>query len=106
MTERRAQPRLLDADLVLVSWEDDHANRLIQLGNVEDISLNGLGFIVDDPIRPGTRISISYGDEKLTAIVMHNAKHYDGGYFTGIEFLEESRNSAAHFQPELLIRSV
>ena len=99
--DRRSQLRLLDSDLIIISWKEP-AGRVKQLANVEDVSLNGLGIIMDQTLPVHTKVTISYGEEELTAFVRHCHAH-ENGYFVGLEFDEESRNSTAHFQPDLLI---
>ncbi len=100
--DRRSQPRLLDSDLILISWKES-AGRVKQLANVEDVSLNGLGVVMDQLLPLHTKVTISYGEEELTGVVRH-CHALENGYFVGIEFDQESRNSTAHFQPDLLIR--
>jgi PilZ domain len=102
MTERRSQPRLLDADLVMVGWEEN-STKLNQLGSVHDVSPGGLGVLVSHALPVGTSVTISYGEGELNGIVRHNSQLIDG-HFMGIEFAENSKNSTLHFQPELLVR--
>jgi hypothetical protein len=103
MVERRSQPRFLDAELVMVTWNAD-GTMLKQLGNVEDLSLNGMGVIVGSALPVGTPLTLTYGDRDLTGIVRHRSRRADG-HFIGIEFDRNSRDSAVHFDPELIIRS-
>ena len=102
MPERRSQLRLVDSDLVMLTWEQSSVE-LKQLGNVADVSLNGIGIIVDQLIPPGTAVQISYGDGELTGLVRHHSPAGEA-HSLGIEFTTQSRDSALHFQPELLIR--
>src|SRR3954452_12517139 len=68
MVERRSQPRFLDAELVMLAW-DEGSTKLMQLGNVEDLSLNGMGLIVSNGLPVGTSLTITYGDRDLTGVV-------------------------------------
>jgi hypothetical protein len=102
MTERRSQPRLLDAELVMLGWEEG-ATRLKQLGNVEDVSRNGVGVVVLDALPVGASVTVSYGKEELTGIVRHHSRR-ESGHFLGIEFAESSQDSALHFHSDLLVR--
>jgi hypothetical protein len=104
MTERRLHPRLSDSDLILVSW-DENGVRLNQLGNVKDLSLGGMGILLDRAFPVGTVVTVSYGEGELTGVVRHNSELIDS-QLIGIEFAESSKNSALHFQPELLIQSL
>jgi hypothetical protein len=102
MTERRTQPRLTASDLVLLGWNDG-IGKLNQLGNVQDLSLGGMGILVHDALPVGTPVTVSYGYGELTGIVRHSSELIDAT-FIGIEFDEASKNSILHFLPELLIR--
>jgi hypothetical protein len=102
MNERRSQVRVLDVELVMISWEEN-SSACKQLGNVEDLSPDGTSVVVEYAIPVGTSVTISYGEGALTGIVRYYTPCADG-YFTGIEFVEGSKNSTLHFQPELLIR--
>jgi PilZ domain len=105
MRERRSQPRLLDAELVMLSWLEG-ATRLKQLGNVEDVSRNGMGVIVQNDLPVGTSVTISYEEEEeLTGVVRHHSEREEG-YFLGIEFEDGNKDSILHFHPDLLVRPV
>jgi hypothetical protein len=101
MPDRRLQPRLTDAELVMISFEEN-GTRLQQLGNVENMSLNGAGIIVGHPIPARSVATITYGEGELTGIVRHCSALADG-HFIGVEFVGASKASSLHFQPELLI---
>jgi PilZ domain-containing protein len=102
MSERRSQQRFLDAELVMLAWDVDRT-KLMELGNVEDLSLNGMGVIVSNAIQVGTAVSITYGDRDFTGIVRHQSRREEG-HFIGIEFDLTSRDTTLHFDPELLVR--
>ncbi len=101
MIERRSQTRLLDSELVLVGWQEN-GKELKQLGNVEDLSGNGLAVVVDQAPPVGASLTISYGENTLRGIVRYT-KDRECDALIGIEFNEDSRNSALHFQPEMLL---
>jgi hypothetical protein len=102
MIERREEHRITSSDLVLVGWHDG-VGKLSQLGNVEDLSLSGMGVLLYDDLPVNTRVTVTYGFGELGGIVKHTSTR-DTGIFVGIEFDEVSKNSIIHFQPELLIR--
>jgi hypothetical protein len=104
MIERREEHRITSSDLVLIGWHDG-AGKLSQLGNVEDLSLSGMGILVYDDLPLDTRVTVTYGFGELGGTVKHTSSR-DPGIFVGIEFDEVSKNSILHFQPELLIREV
>jgi hypothetical protein len=70
MADRRAQPRITDAELVMIFW-DDNGTRRYQLGNVENLAENGAGMLVDYTLPVGTQVAITYGEGELTGIVRH-----------------------------------
>lgn len=103
MRERRSQSRLRDAELVMLGWQEG-ATQLKQLGNVEDVSLHGLGVLVQEDLPVGTSVSISYeGEEELTGVVRHHSEREEG-HWLGIEFEDSSKDSLLHFHPNLLVR--
>ena len=101
MMDRRLELRLADAELVMLYFEE-HETKLQQLGNLENMSLNGAGIIVDHAVPAGSTVTISYGEGELTAIVRHCTAQAEG-HLIGVEFVEASKASNSHFQPELLI---
>ena len=101
MLERRSQVRLTDIELVMLSWEEN-GTTMKQLGNVEDVSLNGMGVIIDNALSVGTLLTISYGEGNLTGIVRHHRRQAER-HFIGIELGLVSRGSGLHFHPELLV---
>jgi hypothetical protein len=102
MIERRSQPRLLDVELVMLGWKEEDT-WLKQLGNVEDVSLNGMGVIVQNDLPVGTSVTISYGEEDELAGVVRYHSQTEEGYFLGIEFEDGSKDSILHFHPDLLV---
>lgn len=102
MIERREEHRITSSDLVLIGWHDG-VGKLSQLGNVEDLSLSGIGILVYDDLPVDTKVTVTYGFGELGGTVKHTSTR-DAGILVGIEFDEVSRNSILHFQPELLIR--
>lgn len=105
MKERRSQPRLADAELIMLGWQEG-ATWLKQLGNVEDVSFSGLGVLLQNDLPVGTTVTVSYGEgEELTGVVRHHAERAEG-YLLGIEFNDGSKSSLLHFHPNLLVRPV
>jgi PilZ domain len=100
MTDRRLQPRLTANELAMISYEQE-GMRVRQLTNIDDISSNGAGMIVDHPVVVGTAITMTYGEGELAAVVRHCTALAEG-HFIGVEFVGSSRASTLHFQPELL----
>jgi len=102
MDERRNDYRLLCADLVDVSWEDDRGRRCRRVANLEDISLSGICLQVEKPISTGTPVTISYGDGHLKGAIRYCA-YRDIGYFLGVQLDEDCRWSSQHYKPQHLV---
>jgi hypothetical protein len=102
MIEQRSQPRLTDAEIVMIFW-DERGERAFQLANVRDISSDGAGLVVDHPLPVGTPVIMSYGKDGLNAIVRHCSLLLDR-HAIGIEFVEADKQSPIHFDPDLLVR--
>lgn len=107
MIERRAHPRLLDCELVVVHWNNG-TERLQQLGNVDDVSRGGMSVRVDDPIPVGSTVKISYEslfNGLLTGTVKHHLERPEG-VFLGIAFDIANVDSMLLFYPELFSGSL
>lgn len=102
MNERRIDNRLLCAELVEATWDDDSGRKRKRVANLEDISLSGICLQLEQAIPPGTPITMSYGDGKLVGIVRY-CTFRDIGYFLGIELEEGCRWSTQHFKPQHLL---
>jgi hypothetical protein len=87
--DRRSEPRLEDSELAVLTWEEN-GTTLQQIGNVDNLSLNGAGIVADYPLPLSTPISLTYGEGELTAVVRH-CKPLDEGHFIGVEFTGDSR---------------
>jgi hypothetical protein len=85
----------------MLGWDEDGV-RMKQLANVEDVSLNGMGLVISNPLSVGITVTITYGDEDLVGTVRHQSRRNEG-HLIGVEFDPNSRNSALHFDPDLLI---
>ncbi len=102
MQERRTDTRLLCAELVEVVWNDQSGRERRRVANLEDISLCGICLQVENPMPPGTAVTMRYGDGNLVGIVRY-CTFRDAGYFLGIQFEEGCRWSTRHFRPEHLL---
>jgi hypothetical protein len=101
MSERRSEVRFNEIELVMLSW-DENGTILKQLGNVEDVSLSGMGLVISNALPIGRLVNISYGEASLTGIVRHE-RRLGEGHFIGIELGPLSRGSTLHFDPEVLV---
>ena len=102
MQEKRADTRLLCADLVELIWQTEAGSQRHTVANLEDISLSGACVQLEREIRPGTLVAINYGDGELVGTVRY-CMFREVGYFLGIELSSESRWSSQHYKPQHLL---
>lgn len=102
MYNRRAEPRMLCADLVDIRWKDKNGRTRRTVANLEDISLSGACVQVDAPIPLQTTIRISYPKGELQGRVCY-CIYREIGYFLGIEFKPGFRWSMRQFRPQHLL---
>jgi hypothetical protein len=102
MQNRRAEPRMLCADLVDVQWSDRTGKVRRAIANLEDISISGACVQVDTPIPLQTTLRISYPKGELQGRVCY-CVYREIGYFLGIEFEPGFRWSLRQFRPQHLL---
>ena len=102
MRDKRADTRLLCAELVELIWQNESGQERRSIANLEDISLSGACVQVEREVCPGTQVAVNYGDGKLLGTVRY-CFFRDVGYFLGIELKPESRWSSQHYKPQHLL---
>lgn len=102
MHNRRAETRMLCADLVDVQWKDRNGRIRRAVANLEDISLSGACIQVESPIPIETALRISYPKGELQGRVCY-CVFREIGYFLGIEFEPGFRWSMRQFRPQHLL---
>jgi hypothetical protein len=102
MHNRRAEPRMLCADLVDVQWKDKNGRVRRAVANLEDISLSGACVQVDSPIPIDTTLRISYPKGELQGRICY-CVFREIGYFLGIEFEPGFRWSMRQYRPQHLL---
>jgi hypothetical protein len=102
MQNRRAEPRMLCADLVDVQWLDKTGRVRRAIANLEDISISGACVQVDTPIPLQTTLRISYPKGELQGRVCY-CVYREIGYFLGVEFEPGFRWSLRQFRPQHLL---
>src|SRR5688572_16237637 len=102
MHNRRAEPRMLCADLVDVQWKDKGGKLRRAVANLEDISVSGACVQVDQPIPLETTLHIRYPKGDLQGRVCYSV-YREVGYFLVIEFSPEYRCSIRQFRRQHLI---
>lgn len=102
MHNRRAETRMLCADLVDVQWKDKAGKVRHAVANLEDISLSGACVQVDSPVPTGSTLRITYPKGELQGRVCY-CVYREIGYFLGIEFEPGCRWSMRQFRPQNLL---
>jgi hypothetical protein len=98
MTEKRAEARMLCADLVDVRWKDKLGRTRTAVANLEDISLSGVCLQLDTPIPIETHVEITHSK----AVFQGNVRYClfrDIGYFLGVQFAAGFKWSRRHYKP-------
>jgi len=101
MKERRAEPRLLCADLVEVEWTDANGRRRRGVANLEDISATGVCLQMEIAIPLETSVSLRLPEDDVRGRVRY-CVHREIGYYLGVEFNEGTRWSARMYKPQHL----
>jgi len=100
--EKRAEPRFLCSDLVMLRWSDDERRRRAETVVLENISTSGACVQADVPVTEGADVTLVCGSAEFHGYV-RSCYLRDEGYFVGIEFDADSKWSKAKFQPEHLL---
>ena len=85
--------RITACDLVMVGWHDG-IGKLNQLGNVEDLSLGGMGILVYDDLPVGTPITVTYCYGELGGIVKHSTAR-NHWVFIGIDSINSAETQCS-----------
>jgi len=102
MQERRAEPRMLCADLIDVYWTDASGSQHHALANLEDISHSGACLQLDSPVAEETLLRLAH--PKLNAVGrVRYCIFRDTGYFVGIQFQHGYQWSERRFRPKHLL---
>ena len=102
MQDRRAETRMLCADMVDIQWKDTNGRTRHGIANLEDISLSGACVQVDRPIPLHTTLRIRYPQGELQGRVCY-CVHREIGYYLGVEFDPGFRWSLRQFRPQHLL---
>jgi hypothetical protein len=102
MYNRRAEQRMLCADLVDIHWKTRDGRVRHAVANLEDISVSGACIQVEQPVAPATVLRISYPKGELLGRVCY-CVYREIGYFLGVEFDSANRWSPAIYRPQHLL---
>jgi hypothetical protein len=101
MQDRRAEHRLLCADLVEIEWRDTSGRLRRTMANLEDISHSGACLQLDCAIPIHAQVKISYPTGDLAGIVRY-CVYREIGYFLGVRFDEGVKWTQRSFKPQHL----
>jgi hypothetical protein len=99
--EKRAEPRFLCSDLVMLRWSDDERRRE-ETVVLENISTSGACVQAEVPVAENADVALLCGSAEFHGYV-RSCYLRDAGYFIGIAFDTDSKWSKAKFQPEHLL---
>jgi hypothetical protein len=100
MDERRAEPRYMCSDLIKVRWEG--AGLAEVTANLEDISPSGACIQLEQPVPPGSAITLMLGRHKFKGCVRYCRRH-EFGYFAGVRFDSGQKWSRDLYEPQHLL---
>ena len=102
MLDRRAEPRMLCADLIDVQWEDEAGRARKGLANLEDISFSGACVQLDTPIPRETLLRLTHPKIDIEGRVRY-CVFRETGYFHGVQFKPGCQWSRRQFRPKHLL---
>jgi len=102
MLDRRAEPRLLCADLVEIHWTEKSGRNRHCAANLQDISRSGLGLQVERPVPLLATVRIIHEGGELTGRVKSCVLR-EAAYSLGVEFEPGFRWSPGSFRPRHLL---
>jgi hypothetical protein len=102
MDERRADARLLCADVVEVRWTNVGGKICQATALLEDIATHGACLQLDKAVPPQTAITIEHAKGEMHGIVRY-CVFREIGYFVGIQFEPDSAWSRHEFTPQHLL---
>lgn len=102
MAERRAEVRMLCADLVDVRWKDQEGRARQTVANLEDISPSGVCLQMDRPVPMDTVVQISHPKAEFEGRVRYCLYH-EIGYFLGVQFEPGCKWSKRQYRPQHLL---
>ncbi len=102
MQDRRAEVRMLCADLVEVCWQDEQRRPQQTTALLEDISRAGACLQLEMPIPTGASLRILCGTDHLEGTVRY-CMYREIGYMVGVRFAAGSEWSRVEFEPDHLL---
>lgn len=101
MTRERLEDRELCADLVKVRWKTESGSHQTEWAILGDISPSGACLEIEEPIPPGTIVSLEFASERCQARTKY-CKFDKVNYLLGVQFEQGYKWSRSRFKPEHL----
>jgi hypothetical protein len=102
MDERRADPRLLCADMVEIRWKDGRGRTRQTTALLEDIAAHGACLQLEKALALDTVITLEHAKGEMCGVVRY-CIYQEIGYFVGIQFTPDSEWSRSKFTPQHLL---
>ena len=101
MDDRRAEPRMMCADMVEVYWRDQAGKRRHVTALLEDIAASGACLQFETPVPVGAVVEWQSPKLEFRGTVRY-CVYREIGYFVGIEFIASSKWSKRAYRPHHL----
>jgi hypothetical protein len=102
MTDKRAEARLMCADMIEVSWQDASARTRSATAVLEDISKTGACLQLESPLPVGSQVGWSSEERSFSGVVRY-CTFREIGYFAGVEFEPDSKWTPESYLPAHLL---
>ena len=102
MVDRRAEPRMLCADIVEVGWKDGAGQSGHALALLEDISPSGACLQMETALPEAAQVSWESPNQTFSGSVRY-CVFREIGYFVGIQFDESCKWSRKTYRPRHLL---
>jgi hypothetical protein len=102
MDERRAEARMLCADMVTVRWNDAAGHPHEDTALLEDIAPHGACLQVERALPLNTEIALVHVKARMRGAVRY-CVYREIGYFVGVQFTADSEWSRSKFTPQHLL---
>ena len=103
MEQKRKEERSMCADLLKVRWRTESGAQRIEFGTLEDISAAGACIQLEEPINPGTRLTLFYPDGKYRGRVKYCIAQ-GSIYLVGMQFDPGCQWSMNDYKPSHLLQ--
>jgi hypothetical protein len=99
MPERRAEVRMLCADLIEICWQDSAGKTQKAQAVLEDISASGACLQVEVPVPLGSALAWRSPKKEFSGSVRY-CVYQEIGYFVGVQFDASSKWSQTAYRPQ------